>query len=108
MVDPARPTIPGLQRERTALAWDRTGVAFLLAGLLFLRATGGASLWWRIPSVLTVVFGSLLMLYGYRRYARAAVGPAGGPLGTTGLLRVVGLVAIAFSLASAALIVVRF
>jgi uncharacterized membrane protein YidH (DUF202 family) len=97
-----------VQRERTALAWDRTGVAFLVGGLLYLRAAGGQSWWWQVPSIAMVAAGCFLMLYGYRRYARAAAGPPEpGTLGAPGLLRAVGLATIAFSLAAAALIVVR-
>jgi uncharacterized membrane protein YidH (DUF202 family) len=95
--------VPGLQRERTALAWDRTGVAFLVAGVLFLRATVDAGWAWRLVGAATLVLGGFLVLHGYRRYARPP-DPARGGLAAPSLLRVVGLAAIVFSVASAALL----
>ena len=34
------PADPGLQRERTAMAWTRTGLAVLVNALIVLRAGG--------------------------------------------------------------------
>ncbi len=89
----------GLQHERTALAWDRTGLAMIVAGAFLFRA-------WRasIP-LLFVVAGGLMMAAGgmvlavaYIRYGRLhGVLHRGGEVTNPGLVRLVGTTTVAFS-----------
>lgn len=62
---------PGLQPERTALAWRRTGLAMLTASLVAARIlpeTLGA--WAIIPGIVGVVAAALLVFGIHRRYRR--------------------------------------
>jgi uncharacterized membrane protein YidH (DUF202 family) len=52
----------GLQRERTALAWDRTGVSFLIASALLVRVVGPPYPNLRhLPAALGLLLGALLV-----------------------------------------------
>lgn len=65
-------SLPG---ERTALAWDRTGVAFVLVGVLLLRAGGAPYLELRhMPGAAAIVLGAVLA-FGTVRRRRADVEP---------------------------------
>lgn len=59
----------GGQQERTALAWDRTGVALMVVGALYLRAGGPpyhhVRHW---PGLIVLVLGAALIVAAYRRY----------------------------------------
>jgi uncharacterized membrane protein YidH (DUF202 family) len=107
--DPAPETVfdRGLQQERTALAWDRTGLAFMVAGALFVR--GGEPPYHHprhIPGFLVVVVGGALVGVAARRYHRQhAHLRQERPVASPGLVRFVGLAAVAFSLAAAGLVV---
>jgi uncharacterized membrane protein YidH (DUF202 family) len=96
-----------LQQERTALAWDRTGVAMIVAGALFVRA--GTPPYHELrhaPGLIAMVFGAVLILLAYRRYdwlhARLHAGEAVvSPL----LLIGTGVVTVLFALAALILVV---
>ena len=98
----------GLQHERTALAWDRTGLSFLVVGTLTIRHTGMAPE--TLPAVvgyLAMAVGALLLAAGSRRYRRREVALRHGasPVRPR-LVRLTGLAAIGISV-SALLLVVR-
>jgi uncharacterized membrane protein YidH (DUF202 family) len=93
---------PGLARERTALSWQRTAIAFAgVAGLMLLRAFSGTAPW--VLALAAAV--PLAAAAGAARHGRAAyaqrlsgiVAPARGPL------RAVALVTVVAALAAAAL-----
>ncbi len=61
----------GLQQERTALAWDRTGLSMLVCSLLYLRAIGGP--YGRpsvAPALIGIAAGAAMLFLGSRRYGR--------------------------------------
>ena len=67
---PAQPTEvfdPKLQHERTALAWERTAIAAMVAGLFFVRsATAWHSALTTIGFGQVILGGGLLVWAGYR------------------------------------------
>ncbi len=56
---PDRPWDPGLQPERTTLAWVRTGLAISVVSLLLTRLTSGSG-----ASALAATFGGLVLAAG--------------------------------------------
>lgn len=57
--------LPGLAEERTALAWTRTGLSFMVAGVVLLRLLRGSG---RLDAGLAaglVVLGALAWLWGW-------------------------------------------
>lgn len=67
------PATRGLQRERTALAWDRTGLALIAAGLLTVRAAGPPYVGWLpVPGYLTTLLGAGVLVHAGRRYGKDA------------------------------------
>jgi uncharacterized membrane protein YidH (DUF202 family) len=100
-----REEAPGLQRERTALAWDRTGLGFIVAGALLLRIGGSPYHHPRhAPAALAVAFGAALVYGASWRYRRNTLGRSTGLAAPAWWVRTVGIVAVAFS--AAALVVV--
>ncbi len=97
-----RPTTvfdPGLQHERTALAWERTAIASMVAGVLMARyAASELHVMFGIVGVAQVAVGAGVLLWSARHYEDLH-----GPLraGETPIhptaSRVVGLGAILFT-----------
>jgi len=84
---------PGLQRERTAMAWTRTGLAVLANALIVLRAGSNER------QVFVLALGCVLMVGAGAAFACAAWRGrrlAGGADPTTPLLLVAAMVAIAW------------
>jgi uncharacterized membrane protein YidH (DUF202 family) len=83
----------GLQHERTALAWDRTGLSFLVAGAFLLRAGGPTfSAVRHAPAAIALALGALLLVVAARRYGtqRAAFDRRRNPASPR-LVRAVGV-----------------
>jgi uncharacterized membrane protein YidH (DUF202 family) len=63
------PETPGLQHERTALAWDRTGLGFLVFGALLLRSGRPPFHPIRhLPGVAAIALGVGLLAWAASRY----------------------------------------
>lgn len=59
----------GLQHERTALAWERTAISTMVAGLLLSRyAAQSLTTWLAAPGIAQVVLGGALLLWAARHY----------------------------------------
>ena len=97
---PDQVTDDGLQRERTALAWNRTALAMIVAGALQLRAGGGQPLY-QVPGALIVAFGAWLLVRCTDRYRRLS---RTGFVADRRLYLVVAAGSAGFSVASALLI----
>lgn len=80
MTGPVPVADPGLQPERTSMAWGRTSLAFMVAAAVLLRWTPhlGAAVAWVAGGLLVVA----LVIFGTqrRRYRRAAEGVSGAVL----------------------------
>ena len=66
---PASVFDPGLQHERTALAWERTAIASMVAGVLMARyAAAAIHVAVAAVGVAQVVFGAVLLVWSARHY----------------------------------------
>lgn len=89
----------GVQQERTALAWERTAISMMVAGVLMARyAATSTNVGFAGIGILQVLFGSGILvwagwhyddLHGELRAGRSPIHPAGA--------RATGLAAIAFT-----------
>lgn len=66
MKDPTGPEDAGLARERTALAWTRTGLSFSVTGAVLLRLLYDGGVAPLGLAVALVVLGSVAWLWGRR------------------------------------------
>ena len=65
-----------VQQERTALAWERTGVALMVAGALLLKhAIDTQTSWAEVVGLLVVVSGAGSLLWSSHRYESLLVSP---------------------------------
>jgi uncharacterized membrane protein YidH (DUF202 family) len=99
---------PGLQRERTALAWDRTGLALMVTGTLLVRVGEAPYAHIRhLPGYLAVAVGLGLVVHAERRYYRRIAAGDSDALVSPGLARLTGLVVTLLGLAALVIIVVE-
>ncbi|GAA1706478.1 hypothetical protein GCM10009808_25600 [Microbacterium sediminicola] len=63
---------PGLQPERTELAWRRTELSLALGSVVAMRLLPDAlgSGWWVLPGAVGVAFSFVLWVWSRRRYLR--------------------------------------
>ena len=96
----------GLQHERTALAWDRTGLAFLLVAVLTLRSGGPPFDDLRhTPGYVAMVVGGVLLWTAGRRYRRREIDlREGRSMVQPGLVVVTGVTALLLSLTALLLV----
>lgn len=96
----------GMQQERTALAWDRTALAMIVGGALFVRAGQPPYHAPRhLPGILMIVLGAVVLVLSFERYERRDVRlRGGGPVLQPLLVRVVGVAVVLFSAASMGLV----
>jgi uncharacterized membrane protein YidH (DUF202 family) len=64
---------PGLQLERTALAWRRTGLALTIGSLVAMRVVPAElGPWALIPACLALVAAVVIIVLAHRRHERSA------------------------------------
>ena len=110
---PSRLADPGLQPERTELAWRRTALAIAIGSLLSLRVfplvlPDGSAGWGLVPGVLGV--GTAALLWGaarrrQRRTTAVLTARATGPLPSGGLPLVLTVFATGFGVVALILVV---
>jgi len=83
----------GLQHERTALAWDRTGLAMAVASALLLRRPGQvAAIWFEAAGLAYLGIAFIVFIAGLRRYDRLhAILREGRPVIDQALIRLTGI-----------------
>lgn len=99
MARPDKVFDPGLQHERTALAWERTSIAVMVAGVLLARyaaLTVHATI--ALVGIAQVVFGGVLLIWTGRHYdeLHGPLRAGASPVHPTAA-RVVGLATVVFS-----------
>ena len=90
---------PGLQQERTALAWERTAIASMVAGVLLARyAADSVHFTVAFVGIAQVVVGGMVLVWAGRHYddlhgpLRAGESPV-----HPGSTRVIGIATVVFS-----------
>ncbi|WP_203135302.1 DUF202 domain-containing protein [Microbacterium sp. JZ31] len=101
----AGPADPGLQPERTWLAWNRTGSALLVTGVLGLRWAESLGAWLTLTAVLGAIAASALGATRRRRATRLANTPL-SRLGAPSPAAVAALAAMVFLFGALAALVV--
>ncbi|THJ65779.1 DUF202 domain-containing protein [Arthrobacter echini] len=98
---PGGPADPGLQPERTSLAWNRTLLALVLSGALFLRWVPLHGWFPLVLSALTVGTAFVIAVGQARRYRRGVRGMSSGHIGAdvVGVAWMAGAVALVSVLA---------
>jgi uncharacterized membrane protein YidH (DUF202 family) len=67
---PEKVVDPGLQHERTTLAWERTAIAAMVAGLLLGRSAAGSGHWiGALAGMVQVVVGASILVWAGWRYS---------------------------------------
>lgn len=111
MTNPGRPTVvfdPGLQHERTSLAWERTSIASMVAGVLLARyAAQSLHYVFAFLGLGQVVVGAGILLWSGRHYEslHGRLRSGESPVHPTAA-RIVGLGSIVFTGLATALAVI--
>lgn len=103
---PDRVFDPSVQHERTALAWERTGVALMVAGALMLKhAIDSDATWAEALGILVIAAGAVTLLWSARRYeALHRVLRSGAEVTHPTMFRTVAIVTMALSAGSLLLV----
>ena len=99
---------PGLQHERTALAWERTAIASMVAGVLVARyASQSLHFAFAFVGLAQVVVGAGLLVWSARHYEdlHGPLRAGESPIHPTAT-RIVGLTVIAFTGAALSLSII--
>lgn len=75
---PEQHTDPGLQPERTSLAWNRTSLALVISGILFLRWVPGHGVLPLVMTALTLIAAAGITASQTRRHRRSVRGIQAG------------------------------
>jgi uncharacterized membrane protein YidH (DUF202 family) len=93
---------PGLQRERTLLAWDRTGFVLLVGAALLLRAGGAPYIAVRhLPALFSMAVGGASFILADDSYRR---GRAHGNVARTGHIGAVTVAAVVMGIDAVTLV----
>ena len=90
---------PGLQQERTALAWERTAIAIMVAGVLLARYAAQSSNWiTALAGIAQTIVGAAVLVWAGVHYVdlRGPIAEGSGVVHPTAT-RIVGLSAVMFS-----------
>ena len=88
----------GLQQERTALAWERTAVATMVAGLLLTRsAAEDAHRLIAVAGLAQTILGAFVLVWGHLHRERLRPPGDPRPLARAGLVRLVATATAGFS-----------